>query len=112
MNISFINNFNFKNNITSPSNNYKQSFMCAHKTGDEFKKSEMENLKFTCFKIKFFPEDEEKMKTMGFDERMDYIDKLRNENRFTVIYASEADNDSSTEAQKEANCIEIEESYL
>ena len=43
------------------------------------------NLVFTSRKIKFFPEDEEKMKTMDFEERMDYLDKLRDENRFTII---------------------------
>ena len=48
--------------------------------------NEMSNLEFTCNKIQFFPEDEEKMKNMSFDEKMEYIDKLRDEGRYTVIY--------------------------
>ena len=47
---------------------------------------EMNNLEFTCNKIQFFPEDEEKMKNMSFDERMNYIDKLRDEGRYKILY--------------------------
>jgi len=47
--------------------------------------SEMSGMVFQVKKIKFYPEDEEKMKTMGHEEKMAYVIKLRQEHRYVEV---------------------------
>lgn len=60
-------------------------------TDKEFDKNlnpedEMGNMKFKREKIQFFPEDLKKMESMSDDEMIDFAIKLREENRYTVVY--------------------------
>lgn len=45
-------------------------------------KNETENLKFKKVRIKYYPEDEEKMKSMSTEERIEYKSKLKAENKY------------------------------
>ena len=47
--------------------------------------AEMSGMKFESKKIEFYPEDVEKMKTMSHDEKMEYVMKLRQENRYVEV---------------------------
>ena len=53
---------------------------------EERRKSETENLEFKVQKIKFYPEDEEKMNKMSVQERIQYKRKLKAEERYTIVY--------------------------
>lgn len=48
------------------------------------KYSENSNLKFQVQKLKFFPEDEEKMQHMGLEERIEYRRKLKKDHRYVI----------------------------
>ncbi len=48
-------------------------------------KSETEGLKFKLVKLKFYPEDQEKMDKMSVRERIEYRRKLKEEGRYTVV---------------------------
>ena len=47
--------------------------------------AEMSGMKFESKKIEFYPEDIEKMKSMSHDEQMEYVMKLRQENRYIEV---------------------------
>lgn len=49
------------------------------------KDNEMSGMEFKFVKIQFYPEDEEKMKTMPHKEKMAYVKKLRQENRYIEV---------------------------
>ncbi len=49
------------------------------------KDDEMSGMQFKIVKIEFYPEDVEKMKNMTHKEKMDYIKKLRQENRYIEV---------------------------
>lgn len=51
---------------------------------------EMATMSFKIQKIKFYPEDIAKMENMSHDEKMDFVCKLRQENRYIVV--GDADN--------------------
>jgi hypothetical protein len=53
---------------------------------------EMASMKFTMRKIRFFPEDIAKMGNMTHEEMMDFVKRLRQEHRYTVVSESESDN--------------------
>ena len=46
---------------------------------------EMSGTQFKSVKIQFYPEDIEKMKTMSHKEKMAYLKKLRQENRYVEV---------------------------
>ncbi len=48
-----------------------------------------DNLKFTVHPVKFYPEDEEKMKNMTIDERIEYKRKLKAENKYIVLNSND-----------------------
>ena len=48
--------------------------------------NEMGNMQFKTERIQFYPEDLEKMKTMTDDEQIDFAIKLREEERYTIVY--------------------------
>ena len=48
-------------------------------------KSETENLKFKKQILKFYPEDEAKMENMTIREKIEFIRKLKDENRYIII---------------------------
>ncbi len=48
-------------------------------------KSETENLKFKKQILKFYPEDEAKMENMTVREKIEFIRKLKDENRYIII---------------------------
>ena len=48
-------------------------------------KSETENLKFKKQILKFYPEDESKMENMTIREKIEFIRKLKDENRYIII---------------------------
>ena len=48
-------------------------------------KSETENLKFKKQILKFYPEDEAKMENMTVREQIEFIRKLKDENRYIII---------------------------
>ena len=47
-------------------------------------RSETKGLEFEVHPLKFFPEDEEKMKNMSIDERIEYLAYLRKTGRYIV----------------------------
>lgn len=49
------------------------------------KDNEMASMQFKSVRIEFYPEDVEKMKTMSHDEKMEYVMKLRQENRYVEV---------------------------
>ena len=49
------------------------------------KDNEMASMQFKSVRIEFYPEDIEKMKSMSHDEQMDYVIKLRQENRYIEV---------------------------
>lgn len=48
-------------------------------------KSETENLKFKKQILKFYPEDEAKMENMTVREQIEFIRRLKDEGRYTVV---------------------------
>lgn len=46
---------------------------------------DMGTMKFKTQKIKFYPEDIEKMKSMSVEEKINYAIKLREQGKYTVI---------------------------
>lgn len=53
----------------------------------EFQKNadDMGTMEFKTQKIKFYPEDIEKMKSMSVEEKINYAIKLREQGKYTVI---------------------------
>lgn len=51
--------------------------------------SDMDNLEFKYYKLKFLPEDEEKMKNMTTREKIEFVRELKAKQRFTVDYGDE-----------------------
>lgn len=49
------------------------------------KDDEMSEMKFQSIEIQFYPEDEEKMKTMSHKEKMEFVKRLRQENRYVEV---------------------------
>ena len=48
-------------------------------------KSETEGIKFKMVKLKFYPEDEAKMENMTVREQIEFIRRLKDEGRYTVV---------------------------
>ena len=46
---------------------------------------EFATMKFKAVKIQLFPEDEAKLKTMSREEKTEFMQKIREEHRYTVI---------------------------
>ena len=46
---------------------------------------EMSGMVFRTVKIQFYPEDLKKMETMTHDEKMDFVMRLRAENRYVEV---------------------------
>ena len=64
--------------------------MAEFRTPDEETKArdryeEMSSMVFKAKKIQFYPEDEAKMKTMEHKEKMAYVKRLRQENRYVEV---------------------------
>lgn len=47
---------------------------------------DMANIEFKTEKIQFYPEDLEKAKNMTMEEQTDFFIKLREEERYTIVY--------------------------
>jgi hypothetical protein len=52
---------------------------------------EMATMKFKAVKIRFFPEDIAKMENMPHEEKMEFVKRLRQEHRYTVISDNESE---------------------
>jgi transcriptional regulator of NAD metabolism len=46
---------------------------------------EFATMKFKAVKIQLFPEDETKLKTMSREEKTEFMQKIREEHRYTVV---------------------------
>lgn len=46
---------------------------------------EFATMKFKAVKIKLFPEDEAKLQTMSREEKTEFMQKIREEHRYTVV---------------------------
>lgn len=47
--------------------------------------NDMDNLEFKFQKLQFLPEDEEKMKTMTTREKIEFVRKLKANQRYTIV---------------------------
>lgn len=61
-----------------------KSFVCVISTAERYA-AEMSTMKFKAVRIKFFREDEEKLKSMTGEEKNMFMQKIREEHRYTVI---------------------------
>lgn len=80
------------------------SYKCGTTPKDSFQKSpeenmnkdgikhETENLQFKKVDIKFYPEDEEKMKFMDMKQKIEYMRQLKAENRYIRLETQVEDN--------------------
>ncbi|MBR3929688.1 MAG: hypothetical protein IKJ65_11880 [Clostridia bacterium] len=64
--------------------------MTEFQTADENAKQrdrdeEMSAMRFRFVKIQFYPEDLKKMETMEHEEKMEYVMRLRKENRYVEV---------------------------
>lgn len=61
-----------------------KSFVCVISTAESYA-AEMSTMKFKTIRIKLFREDEEKYKLMTPEEKSVFMQKIREEHRYTVI---------------------------
>ena len=61
-----------------------KSFVCVISTAERYA-AEMSTMKFKTVKFKLFKEDEEKLKSMTREEKTEFMQKIREEHRYTVI---------------------------
>ena len=61
-----------------------KSFVCVISTAERYA-AEMSTMKFKTVRIKLFREDEEKLKSMTREEKNVFMQKIREEHRYTVI---------------------------